>query len=268
MPELPEVETVCRTLRPHLLGRRISDVDVREPRLRWPIDSDFAVGLRGRRIVDVRRRAKYILVDLDDGRFWVVHLGMSGRLVVGDPPAELGHVHVLVALDDGSRIYYRDPRRFGMMRLAREESDLGEVGVEPLGPRFTDGFLWDLRTRHRRLTVKSLLMDARRVAGIGNIYANEALFEAGIRPTRRFGRVTRREMARLAIAVPSVLRRAIDSGGSSLSDYRDAEGRLGAFQKGFHVYDRLGEPCRSCGVAIRSRVISGRSSYYCPQCQR
>lgn len=267
MPELPEVETVCRTLRPHVDGRRIELVEVRERRLRRPIASDFESRLLGRRIRGVRRRAKYVLLDLGDGEEWAVHLGMSGRFCVGAPPPALTHVHVVVHLERGGRLYYRDPRRFGLMLVTRGEADLGQLGVEPLSRGFTGDLLWRLRRNHRRITVKSLLMDSRKVVGVGNIYANEALFEAGVRPTRRFGRLTRREVERIAEAVPAVLRRAIDSGGSSLLDYRDGEGRSGTFQTQLHVYDRAGEPCRRCGATIRGTVLSGRGSFHCPRCQ-
>lgn len=267
MPELPEVETVCRTLRPHLVGRRIRRVEVRERRLRRPVVDGFEGKLAGRTIRGVRRRAKYVLIDVGDGDDWAVHLGMSGRLCVGEPPAGLTHVHVVVGLDDGQTLYYRDPRRFGLMCLTAGEAGLGDLGVEPLGLEFDAEMLWRLRARHRRITVKSLLMDSRKIVGVGNIYANEALFEAGVRPSRRFGRVTRREIDRIANAVPTVLRRAIASGGSSLLDYRDGEGRKGGFQETFFVYDREGQPCRRCEETVRGRVVSGRSSFYCPRCQ-
>lgn len=268
MPELPEVETVCRTLRPHLTARRIDHVLVRERRFRRPIAADFEERLVGRVIRGVRRRAKYVLIDVGDGEDWVVHLGMSGRLCLGEPPPELTHVHVVIGLADGQVLYYRDPRRFGLMMLTTGEAGLGELGVEPLGPGFTADLLWGLRRRHPRVTVKALLMDSRRVVGVGNIYANEALFEAGVRPGRRFGRVTRREIERIVDAVQSVLRRAIDSGGSSLLDYRDGEGREGAFQHQFWVYDREGTPCRRCSKPIRARLLSGRGTFYCVDCQK
>jgi len=267
VPELPEVETVCRTIRPHLVGRRIEAVEVRERRLRRPVAADFARRLEGRTVAAVDRRAKYILIDVGDGLRWVVHLGMSGRLCFGTPPPELTHVHVRVRLEGGGELFYRDPRRFGLMLLSSDEADLGIVGIEPLGPDFTAELLWSLRLRHRRVTVKSLLMDQRRVAGVGNIYANEALFEAGIRPSRRVGRMRREEAGRLVESVRSVLERAIEARGSSLLDYRDAEGNPGEFQSSFHVYDRAGEACRRCGTAIRSSVIAGRGTFYCPRCQ-
>lgn len=268
MPELPEVETVCRTIEPHVVGRRIDAVAVHERRLRRPIAADFAERLRGRTVRGVRRRAKYVLLDVGDGLDWVVHLGMSGRFCVGEPPPGTPHVHVQVELEGGVRLYFRDPRRFGLMLLTADEADLGVLGVEPLGPGFGPEMLWELTRRHRRVTIKSLLMDSRLIAGVGNIYANEALHHAAIRPGRRSGRVSRSEAARLALAVRAVLERAIASRGSSLLDYRDANGDAGEFQRSLFVYERAGEPCRSCGSAIRRQVIGGRGTFYCSRCQR
>jgi len=268
VPELPEVETVCRTIAPYVVGRRVLAVDVRERRLRRPIALDFAQRLAGRTVRGVARRAKYVLLDVGDGLRWVVHLGMSGRFCVGDPPADLPHVHVLVELEGGVRLYFRDPRRFGLMMLSADDADLGVLGVEPLGAEFTADLLWSLARRHRRAAVKSLLMDGRRIVGVGNIYANEALHHAGIRPGRRCGKVTRAELARLASAVRMVLERAIASRGSSLLDYRDADGNAGEFQRMLHVYERGGEPCRACAAPIRRQVICGRGTFYCPRCQR
>ncbi|MBU6283528.1 bifunctional DNA-formamidopyrimidine glycosylase/DNA-(apurinic or apyrimidinic site) lyase [bacterium] len=279
MPELPEVETVRRTIEPHVVGRRIASVDVRERRLRRPVAPDFAARLLGRRIHGVARRAKYLLLDVDDraprgplddgpgGRLrWVVHLGMSGRFCVGEPP-DLPHVHVVVELDDGGRLWFRDPRRFGAMFLSESEADLGTIGVEPLGDDFDGDLLWRETRRHRRVAIKNLVMDQRVVAGVGNIYANEALFDAGVRPSRRSGRVTRAEAGRIVGAVRAVLARAIASGGSSLLDYRDAEGNRGAFQESFAVYERAGEPCPRCGAALRRSVIGARGTFWCAACQ-
>jgi formamidopyrimidine-DNA glycosylase len=268
MPELPEVETVRRTIAPHVVGRRVLDVVVRERRLRRPITADFEERLRGRTIRGVERRAKYLLLDVGDGLSWVVHLGMSGRFCVGEPPADLPHVHVVVRLEGGVRLYFSDPRRFGLMILSADERDLGVLGVEPLGPDFHAELLWTLVKRHRRVTVKTLLMDGRLIAGVGNIYANEALHHAGIRPSRRCARLSRAEVARLADAVRGVLERAIASRGSSLLDYRDADGNAGEFQRSLYVYERGGEPCRSCATAVRRLVIGGRGTFYCPRCQR
>jgi formamidopyrimidine-DNA glycosylase len=268
MPELPEVETVRRTLEPHVVGRRVLAVDVRERRLRRPIAADFAARLRGRTVRAVARRAKYLLLDVGDGLRWVVHLGMSGRFCVGAPAAGLSHVHVVVELEGGVQLYFRDPRRFGLMLLSADDGDLGVLGVEPLGPDFDADLLWSLVKHHRRLTAKSLLMDGRLIAGVGNIYANEALHHAGIRPTRRCARLSRAEVARLAEAVRGVLERAIASRGSSLLDYRDGDGNAGEFQRSLFVYERGGEPCRACATPVRRLVVGGRGTFYCPRCQR
>lgn len=268
MPELPEVETVCRTIAPHVTGRRISAVAVHEARLRRPVATDFARRLTGRRIEAVRRRAKYILLDLDGGEGCAVHLGMSGRLLVGKREPGARHVHIEVELAGGGHLHYQDPRRFGSWFLFRDEADLGELGVEPLGDEFHADALWALRSGHKRLTIKSLLMDQRLVVGVGNIYASEALFRAGVRPSRRCARLTRAEVGRIVPAVRAVLRHSIESGGSSLSDYRDADGQEGAFQRMLQVYGRAGQPCRVCDHPVSSRVIAQRSSFWCSACQK
>jgi len=267
VPELPEVETLRRTIAPHVIGRRILALDVRERRLRRPIAADLAARLVGRTIVDVRRRAKYLLLDVGGGLRWVIHLGMSGRLCVGDPPADLSHVHVVAALDGGGRLYFRDPRRFGLMLLTSDERDLGVLGLEPLGDGFSPAALWQMTRRHRRVTVKSLLMDQRLIVGVGNIYANEALFDAGLRPGRRAGRLSRAQVERIVPALKAVLHRALASRGSSLLDYRDADGEMGEFQRSLRVYERAGEACKVCGTSIRRTVIGGRGTFFCPLCQ-
>lgn len=268
MPELPEVETIRATIEPRVVGRRVLGVRVGERRLRRPIAPDFEQRLLGRRIEAVRRRAKYLLLDVGDGLRWVVHLGMSGRFCVGEPPTGMTHVHVVADLEGGVRLWFRDPRRFGMMILSVDDADLGTLGVEPLSEAFDDEFLWRETRRHRRLSVKTLLMDARVVVGVGNIYANEALFDAGIRPTRRCGRLSRADVGRLVAAVRAVLDRAIANRGTSLLDYRDADGNQGDFQRSLRVYERDGESCRRCGRTIRRCVIAARGTFYCPDCQR
>jgi formamidopyrimidine-DNA glycosylase len=268
VPELPEVETVRRTIEPHVVGRRIVRLDVRERRLRRPISPQLAARLEGRTIRGVGRRGKYLLLDVGDGLSWVIHLGMSGRLCVGEPPPGLDHVHVVAELDTGRRLYFRDPRRFGLMVLVADASELGAIGVEPLGPGFSGELLARLAKRHGRLSVKSLLMDQRLIAGVGNIYANEALFLAGLRPARRSARLTRAHWQRVADAVRTVLKRAIESRGSSLLDYRDADGNAGEFQLSLLVYERTGEPCRTCGSPVKRKTIGGRGSFYCARCQR
>ena len=267
MPELPEVETVCRTIAPHLEGQKVVDVVVRERRFRRLIPEDFATRLAGRTIQRVHRRGKYVILELGSGDRWAVHLGMSGRFLLGDPPAGARHVHVDVVFASGARVYLQDPRRFGACFLFREESELGNLGLEPLSEAFDQAALWTLRRAHPRLTIKTLLMDQRLVVGVGNIYANEALHQAGVRPTRRAHRLRRREAGRVVDAVREVLQRSISLGGSSLLDYRDAEGRPGTFQQTLRVYDREGELCQACGSEIRSRILGGRSTFWCPACQ-
>lgn len=269
MPELPEVETVVRCLAPELTGRRVLAVAVLETRLRGGVAPDFAARLSGRRIESLARRGKYLLAALDDGRLWLVHLGMTGRLTLADSGrVDERHDHVVVRLDDGRVLTFNDARRFGRVAVIEQAALAAETGegVDPLAPAFTATALFAL-TRGRRTSIKALLMDQRRVAGLGNIYVNELLFRAGIRPGRRAVRLRREDCARVVRATRAVLAEAIRRGGSSISDYRDGLGRRGWFQLRHRVYDRAGEPCRRCATPIRTRVIVGRSSFYCPACQ-
>ena len=270
MPELPEVETIRRSLSPRILGARIGDVEVRERRLRRRVQPDLEARLRGRSFRGIERRGKYLLFDLDDGQCVLLHLGMSGSLEIRpDARAVEPHDHVRVFLDGGAALVFNDPRRFGLLRVGtrRELRELDNLGPDPL----TDGWsVAQLRAlvRGRRRSIKNVLMDQRLVGGIGNIYANEILYQAAIRPTRRAGRLRRRELDALVKATSAVLNRAVRFGGSSISDYVDAEGRPGNFQHHFAVYDRHGEPCRECSAPIRRIVLGGRASFYCPRCQR
>lgn len=270
MPELPEVETIRRSLVPHVTGAVITSVEVRERRLRRPIGRGFEQRLHGRRIHGVRRVGKYLLFDLDRDLHLLVHLGMSGSLEIraaADPPAV--HDHVRLGLGEGIMLVFNDARRFGLMRIGPfgELSELVGVGPDPLAEDWSAERLRPLVHRRAR-PIKNILMDQELLAGIGNIYANEILFQAGIRPTRR-GRTLRRvDLERLAQAVRDVLALAVELGGSSISDFRDGDGRPGYFQLQFQVYDRMGEPCHACGTAIRRLVMSGRSSFYCRRCQR
>ena len=269
MPELPEIETVVRCLAPEVVGRRVVDVAVHETRLRGGVAPEFAARLTGRRIAAVSRRGKYLLAALDDGHLWLVHLGMTGRLTLAAPGrADERHDHVVVRLDDGRLLTFNDARRFGRVALIDPEALAGETGegVDPLAPGFNAAVLFAL-TRGRRTSIKALLMDQRRVAGLGNIYVNELLFRAGVRPARRAARLGRAECARVVRATRAVLLEAIRRGGSSISDYRDGLGRPGWFQLRHRVYDRAREPCRRCATPIRARVIAGRSTFYCPRCQ-
>jgi len=277
MPELPEVEVLRRSLEPHLVGDTIERSLVRDPRLRVPIEPrELAKRVTGRAILALRRRSKYLLIDLagsKGGETLVVHLGMSGRLtLVPAAEPEEPHEHVAFYLRSGRRLRLRDPRRFGMV-LALPTLGLAEsrhfagLGVEPLGPGF-DGALLAAAAAGRRGPVKSFLMDAGVVVGVGNIYATEALFRAGIHPTRSVARLSPVRWERLARAVIEVLTQAISQGGTTLNDFADGEGNSGYFQVALSAYGRAGEPCRACGGPIRRIVQSGRSTFYCPRCQR
>ena len=274
MPELPEIEVLRRSLEPLLTGDRIETVEVRAPALREPLDRrKLARDARGRRVERLRRRGKYLLIDLEGGRTLVVHLGMSGRLTVvpGDAPRE-PHEHLAFRLASGRRLRLVDPRRFGLVftaPTARLEADrhLADLGMEPLGDGF-DGAALAAAAAGRRGPVKAFLMDAGTVVGLGNIYATEALWAAGIHPARSVARIGRARWDRLAEAVREVLGRAIAEGGTTLRDYADGEGNAGYFQVSLAVYGREGEPCPRCGAPIRRIVQANRSTFYCPHCQR
>lgn len=268
MPELPEVEVTRRGIAPHLAGRRISAVEVREPRLRWPVPQAVRK-LAGHAVRAVRRRGKYLLFDCGDGHL-IVHLGMSGSLRVlpaGTPAGRHDHFDLVL----GDRLLrLRDPRRFGAVLWTAGDLAghplLAHLGVEPLSRSFTPERLYSL-TRRQRIAIKQLLMDARRIVGVGNIYASESLFRAGIDPRTRAGRLSRERCAALARAVKETLRTAIRAGGSSLRDFVGADGAAGEFQLRTWVYDREGLPCRRCGTPIRRIVQGARASYFCPRCQ-
>jgi formamidopyrimidine-DNA glycosylase len=270
MPELPEVETVRRGLAPHLEGHRLRGVRAREGRLRWPVADDLDARLRGRRVLALERRGKYLLLRLDRGSL-ICHLGMSGSLrLCGEADAPGKHDHVDLLLDDGRLLRYRDPRRFGALlwSAAPERHPLlAHLGVEPLSPEF-DGSRLHALCRGRSTSIKALLMDARRIVGVGNIYANEALFHAGIDPRLAAGRLGRPRCARLAEAIRDTLTRAIAAGGSSLRDFVDGHGQPGYFQQTYSVYGRAGEPCRRCGGDIELLRQNGRSTFFCPRCQK
>lgn len=287
MPELPEVETVRAGLLPAMEGVRIARAEICRPDLRWPFPHDMAARLTGARVVQLRRRSKYILADLDRGESLIIHLGMSGRMVISglaaphvpgqfhfDHPAAEKHDHVTLHMEGGARITFNDPRRFGAMDLcATNVLDahplLASIGPEPLGNDFNAAYL-AARLQGRRSPIKAALLDQRIVAGLGNIYVCEALFRAGIHPARAAGRISRARIEALADAIRTTLRAAIEAGGSSLRDYRQANGELGYFQHSFRVYGREGGACVTpgCPASVRRIVQSGRSSFYCPACQR
>jgi formamidopyrimidine-DNA glycosylase len=270
MPELPEVETTRRGLEPLVVGRSIERVDVREPRLRWPIAANLPRRLAGQRIAALGRRGKYLLFTTDAGTL-LVHLGMSGVLRYhGDAPPPGLHDHVDIRLEGGACLRYHDPRRFGSMHFATAPERhplLEHIGPEPLGETFTPEYLWHC-ARGRRVAIKLHLMNSRVVAGIGNIYANEALFRAGIHPARQAGRVARNRFEPLVRSIRAVLDDAIVQGGTTLRDFSGSDGRPGYFQLALDVYDRAGQPCRRCGTPIRMRVLGQRATYYCGACQR
>ncbi|MBV8202078.1 MAG: bifunctional DNA-formamidopyrimidine glycosylase/DNA-(apurinic or apyrimidinic site) lyase [Acidobacteria bacterium] len=273
MPELPEIEVLRRSLLPLLPGDSIEGVKVRNAALRERVRTRDLARLAGRRIESLRRRSKYLLIDVSGGSTLAIHLGMSGRLtlVAGAAPRE-PHEHVSFQLRSGRRLRLRDPRRFGLVlalptaRLATDPH-FAHLGAEPLERGFS-GALLRGAAAGRRGPVKAFLMDARVVVGVGNIYATEALWEARVHPARSVGRIGPATWDRLAGAAVAVLRRAIASGGTTLNDFADGEGRSGEFQVALAAYDREGEPCARCGGLIRRLVQSGRSSYYCPGCQR
>ena len=269
MPELPEVEVTRRGLAPHLAGRIISGVAVRERRLRWPVPAEVD-RLAGRTIKAIHRRGKYLLVDCGDGHL-ILHLGMSGSLRMlapGTPPGKHDHFDLLVG-DLVLRL--RDPRRFGAVLWTADEVRmhplLVHLGIEPLS-RDLDPARLHAMTRGQRTAIKLFLMDARRIVGVGNIYASESLFHAGVHPGTRAGRLSLERCALLTRAVKDTLRAAIRAGGSSLRDFVGAEGNSGYFQNRHWVYDREGEDCRRCGTAVRRLLQGQRSTFYCPGCQR
>ncbi len=283
MPELPEVETVRRGLEPAMTGAVITSAQVNRPDLRWPFPPGMATRLTGKRVLGLRRRSKYILADLSSSETLLVHLGMSGRILIsGDPlgqfvhdhPVAQKHDHVVLDMANGARITFNDPRRFGAMDLMATDNAeahplLAKLGPEPLGNQFDEPYLV-AALKDKNTPIKSALLDQRIVAGLGNIYVCEALFRAGVSPMRRAGRISAKRVAALVPIIRAVLNDAILAGGSSLRDFRQADGELGYFQHSFDVYDREGAPCRRAGCPgnVRRVVQSGRSSFYCATCQR
>nr|VFK24406.1 MAG: DNA-(apurinic or apyrimidinic site) lyase [Candidatus Kentron sp. MB]VFK30673.1 MAG: DNA-(apurinic or apyrimidinic site) lyase [Candidatus Kentron sp. MB]VFK75352.1 MAG: DNA-(apurinic or apyrimidinic site) lyase [Candidatus Kentron sp. MB] len=271
MPELPEVETICRGLARYLPGDRIKEVVVRNRRLRWPIPECIGQELPGQSVQKISRRGKYLLFHLTCGTM-IVHLGMSGSLRLFSGVESPGkHDHVDLVFEGGDFLRFRDPRRFGAILWT--ESDplqhprLARLGPEPLEGGFSGRWLWKI-SRNRRISVKCLLMDGGVVAGLGNIYANEALFRAGILPSRSAGRISLRRYDGLAASIRDTLREAIDSGGTTLRDFFGSSGTPGYFQQRLQVYGRAGLPCPRCGHGIKRRRENQRSSFFCPHCQK
>lgn len=272
MPELPEVETVCRGLAPMLVGHRFIKVKSSDKQLRQPLPPGLAKKITGKQVMEVSRRAKYIQIILADGTICIVHLGMSGKLLLhAKPQVRQKHDHVWMELDNGMELVFNDPRRFGLLAV----SDIASVerhplfahlGIEPLSKAFTVSWLL-AKCKGKKQSIKQMLMDASIVVGVGNIYASESLFRAGILPDRPAGGITKTEAGKLVNAVKEVLEAAIASGGSTLRDYVRSNGDVGYFQHHFSVYGKEGKPCEQCGTAIKRITQSGRSTFYCRKCQ-
>ena len=270
MPELPEVETTRRGIAPHLEGQRISRVIVRDRRLRWPIPDDLDIVVSGQLIESVERRAKYLLIKLETGSL-ISHLGMSGNLRMvpcGTPAAK--HEHVDIELESGMALRYTDPRRFGALlwsNTPHEHVLLGKLGPEPLTETFAGERLYEM-SRGRSMAVKPFIMDNEVVVGVGNIYATEALFAAGIDPRREAGTISKARYIKLAIEIKRILAHAIERGGTTLRDFIGGDGKPGYFQQELFAYGRGGEFCKVCGSTLREIKLGQRASVYCPRCQR
>ncbi|MCW9032970.1 MAG: bifunctional DNA-formamidopyrimidine glycosylase/DNA-(apurinic or apyrimidinic site) lyase [Rhodospirillales bacterium] len=281
MPELPEVETVCRGIAPYLEGRTLKTVVQRRPNLRKPFPEDFVTRLEGAKVITVRRRAKYIVIHTSSDDALLIHLGMSGRMTVYDPgeaPDPAAHDHVDFVTDQGHTLRFTDPRRFGLMDIVEgakldDHPLMAAIGPEPLGNQFNATVLAE-NLKKRNSPIKSVLLDQKVVAGLGNIYVCESLFRSGISPTRKALNLKTKEVERLWEKIVAVLNEAIAAGGSSLKDHRQASGELGYFQHNFKVYGREGEPCPGCDCNIEStggieRITqSGRSTFFCAKKQR
>lgn len=271
MPELPEVETTRRGIEPHALGKRVTEIIVRRRDLRQPVPASLSE-IEGRRITGLTRRSKYLLFAIDDGSTVLVHLGMSGSLRVARPSDEWRkHDHLGITLSNRKQLRYHDPRRFGLalhFRHAPQDHPLlASLGPEPLSDAFTTGHLHAACAK-RSAAIKLVIMDAKAVVGVGNIYASEALFRAGIRPATAARRISKPRAAKLATAIRDVLTEAIAEGGTTLRDFVNSDGQPGYFKQRLFVYGRKGEPCRVCATAIRHAVLGQRATYWCPACQR
>ena len=271
MPELPEVETTRRGISPHILNRTVTEVVVRQPKLRWPVREDLPALLKGQPLTAVSRRAKYLLLEFPNGTL-IGHLGMSGsmRVLPAQNPAQK-HDHVDILFDNGQLLRLTDPRRFGAMVWCNQPLEshelLASLGPEPLSDDFSGELLFQ-RSRNRKQPVKTFIMDNHNVVGVGNIYANEALFMAGIRPDRACGRISRGRYGVLADSIKKVLIRAIEVGGTTLKDFVGGDGKPGYFAIELTMYGRAGETCQTCGTIIKDIRLNNRSTCFCPKCQR
>ncbi len=271
MPELPEVETTRRGLAPHLEGRKVAQVLVREPRLRWPVPPTLAERLTGQRLRQISRRGKYLLFGFPNGTL-IVHLGMSGSLrIVARNAKPQKHDHFDLLMSGGKCLRLRDPRRFGAVLWTEapptEHSLLVHLGPEPLDEAFHGDYLHQ-QGQHRKVSIKQLIMDSKIVVGVGNIYANESLFRAGIHPGRASNRISRSRYESLAVAIKAVLQAAIIQGGTTLRDFQREDGQPGYFAQELQVYGKAGAPCPACGTTLKGSTLGQRSTTHCPHCQR
>lgn len=271
MPELPEVETTCRGIAPHITGQTVKSVVIRQSKLRWPIPAGLKKDLTGQRIEHISRRGKYLFLHATVGTV-IIHLGMSGSLrIVSKQDAAKKHDHVDIILNNGCILRLHDPRRFGAVLWTRrsplQHKLIRDLGPEPLSDDFNVDTLFQ-RSRKRQLAIKHFIMDSKIVVGVGNIYASEALFRAGIRPSTAAGRVSRARYQQLASTIKAVLSEAIKQGGTTLRDFTNSEGKPGYFQQKLQVYGREGQPCITCGTIIKRVQQGQRATYYCSHCQR
>jgi formamidopyrimidine-DNA glycosylase len=273
MPEMPEVETIARVLRATILGKRIARVQLSGLALRRPVAPDFAATLQGRTIQEISRRGKYLILELAPTSYWLIHLGMSGRIFffpqVGEAPP---HTHARVLFSDATELQYRDHRRFGLLAAYKVSGlaqipELQNVGLDPLQTRIAMDHFWPM-VKNCRQELKAFLLDQKKIAGVGNIYACEALYAAGLHPARRCHTISREEAAALISAVRKVLRAGVRHGGTTFSDFMAADGEPGTHQNHLHVFQREGEKCRRCRSLIERLRQANRSTYYCPHCQR
>jgi len=271
MPELPEVETTCRGIKPHIENNIISKVVVRNKNLRWPIPKGLNTKLKNHKIISVTRRAKYLLIETEAGTL-IIHLGMSGSLrILATNEAVEKHDHFELQFENGICLRLRDPRRFGCVLWEKENplehKLLNHLGPEPLAKEFDAELLFQ-KSRKRKTSIKQFIMDAKIVVGVGNIYASESLFLAGIHPKRLAGKITRKNALDLTVAVKKILTQAIKQGGTTLKDFTSSNGKPGYFQQKLKVYDRKGEPCQKCKKPIKQIILGQRSTFYCSHCQK
>lgn len=271
MPELPEVETTCRGIAPHITGKRVKQVVIRQPRLRWPIPADLAQQLNGRKLLKVSRRGKYLLLSFHHGTL-IIHLGMSGSLRILNPQSAVQkHDHFDLQVSGGKLLRLRDPRRFGAVLWTDQPPSqhplIAHLGPEPLQESFNTAYLHEQGQR-RRLAIKQLIMDSKIVVGVGNIYASESLFKSAIHPTRPSNRISESRYSKLVEAIKQTLTSAIAQGGTTLRDFQQEDGNPGYFAQQLQVYGKTDQACPACGSPIRQKTIGQRSTFYCPKCQR